>query len=169
MAKSVLIDKDLGWKELLMRVQEDGDAFAKIGVQQDTKREVKEGEDDPIDMIRLAGIHEFGAPKANIPERSFIRASHDAEREKITRLKERLMRQYIDGKITMRMAIKKLGVFMQGKMRKFLKDLREPELAPRTIARKGSDNPLIDTGQLLGAIHYVLVMRDKEVERSDAL
>ena len=165
MAKSVLIDRDLGWRELFRRITRGGEAFAKIGIQQDTRREQKDGK-GPIDMVQLAAIHEFGAPKAGIPERSFIRAWHDSAREKITRLQARLGRQFIDGKITLQQMVAKLGAFGQGGIRKFLRNLKEPALKAATIRRKGSANPLIDTGQLLGSIHSVSVIRGVEVERT---
>lgn len=167
MAKPVLIDRDLGWRELFRKVTLGGEAFAKVGIQQDTKREQEDGE-GPVDMVQLAAIHEFGAPKANIDERSFIRAWHDSHRQQITRLQERLGKQFIDGKITLRQMIAKLGVFGQGGIRKFLRDLKLPALKKSTVARriKKTDNPLVDTGQLLGSIHSVSVIRDIEVDRT---
>ena len=180
-----LIDKDLGWDALLAKIkQDDGDAFAKIGVQKDTDREPSEGEKEPIDMVKLAAIHEFGAKKAGkdrnitIPERSFIRGWHDSARPKTRRLQDRLLRQYIDGKITMRQAIQKLGAFGQGGMRKFLRDLDDPVLAQSTELgrRKGtrgemkgihSSNPLVDTGQLLASIHYITEIKGAELDSGE--
>lgn len=162
-----LIDRDLGWREIFRRVTHGGEAYAKVGIQQDTLRDQEDGE-TPIDMVQLGAIHEFGAPKANIPERSFVRAWHDSARTQILRLQERLGGQFIDGKITLRQATSKLGAFGQGRMRKFLRDLKTPPLKASTIARrrKGSANPLVDTGQLHGSIHYAIIIRDVEVERS---
>lgn len=167
MPKSVLIDRDLGWRELLKKVTLGGEAYAKVGIQQDTKREQEDGE-GPVDMVQLGAIHEFGAPKAKIPERSFIRAWHDSARSKIILLQARLGKQFIDGKITLRGMIAKLGVYGQGGIRKFIRNLREPPNKPSTKRKKGSANPLIDTGQLLGSIHSVSVIRGVETDRTDA-
>ena len=182
MARDVLIDKDLGWDAIVAQIRRDsGDAFAKIGVQKDTDRDPVEGEKEPIDMVELAAVHEFGAKKAGknrnitIPERSFIRGWHDSAKTKIQLLQDRLMRQYIDGKITMRQALQKLGAFGQGGMRKFLRDLDDPVLAQSTELgrRKGtrgemkgihSSNPLVDTGQLLASIHYVTEIKGAELD-----
>ena len=162
-----LIDRDRGWGVLFERIKQGGEAYAKVGIQQDTKREQEDGQ-GPIDMVQLGAIHEFGAPNAKIPERSFIRAWHDSKRGPINRLMERLGRQFIDGKITLRGMVAKLGVFGQGGIRKFIRDLKQPALKASTVKRrrKASDNPLVDTGQLVGSIHYVSVIRDVEVERS---
>ena len=164
MAKPVLIDKDLGWRELFRKVTLGGEAFAKVGIQQDTVREQEDGQ-GPADMVQIAAIQEFGAPKANIPERSFIRAWHDSARERISRFQERLGKQFIDGKITLQQMIAKLGVFGQGGIRKFIRNLKEPPNKAETIRRKGSANPLIDSAQMLGSIHSVSVIRGVEVER----
>lgn len=165
MAKPVLIDRDLGWRELFRKVTLGGEAYVKVGIQQDTTRSQEDGQ-GPVDMVQLGAIHEFGAPKANIPERSFIRAWHDSARTRISLLQDRLGRQFIDGKITMRQLLAKLGAFGQGGIRKFIRNLKEPALKASTIRRKGSANPLIDTGQLLGSIHSVSVIRDLEVDRT---
>jgi hypothetical protein len=167
MPKPDLIDRDLGWNALFRRVTLGGEAYAKVGIQQDTKRKQEDGE-GPIDMVQAGAIHEFGAPNAKIPERSFVRAWHDSARTKITLLQERLGQQFIDGKISLRGMVAKLGAFGQGGMRKFLRDLKEPPLKASTVKRrrKGSDNPLVDTAQMLNSIHYVTVIRDVEVERS---
>lgn len=175
MAKSRVKDTDLGWEARLASITQSGDAFAKIGIQKDTDREQEDGE-GPVDMVKLAAIHEFGATKAGknrnvtIPERPFVRGWHDSAKSIIQQLQDRLMRQFIDGKISMRQALKKLGAFGQGGMRKFLRNLRKPALAASTVRgrKKGtrgknkgvsSDNPLVDSGQLLAAVHFITEIR----------
>lgn len=171
-----LIDRDLGWRELFRKITLGGEVFAKVGIQQDTKRDQEDGE-GPIDMVQLGAIHEFGAPNAGIPERSFIRAWHDSARSRITRLQERLGKQFIDGKITLRGMVAKLGAFGQGGIRKFMNQLKDPPLKAATVRQrrkgtkgknrgKASNNPLIDTTQLRGSIHSVSVIRGVEVDRT---
>jgi len=169
MAKPVLIDRDLGWRELLKRITLGGEAYAKVGIQQDTRRKPEEGK-TPIDMVQLGAIHEFGAPKANIPERSFIRAWHDSARSKIMRLQDRPGRQFIDGKITLRQMVAKLGAWGQGGIRKFIRNLKEPSLKASTVKQRrgGSDNPLVDSAQMVNSVHYVSVIRGVEVESGEA-
>ncbi len=164
MPRPVLIDKDLGWDAILAQIKRDsGSAHVKVGIQQDSVREQEDGK-APADMVEIAAFQEFGTK--TIPERSFIRAWHDSATPQIQRLIQRLAIQYIDGKITMDVLLAKLGVFAQGGMRKYLRNLKEPPNAPSTIRAKGSANPLIDTGQLLAFIHYVAVKRGLEVGRS---
>ena len=166
MPRPVLIDKDLGWDAIFAKIKRDsGSAHVKVGIQQDSVREPETGE-APADMVQIAAFQEFGTK--DIPERSFIRAWHDTAAPQIQKLIQRLVLRYIDDKITMDVLLAKLGVFAQGGMRKYLRDLKEPPNAPATIRAKGSANPLIDTGQLLAFIHYIAVKRGVEVGRSPA-
>jgi len=176
MAKSDVIDRDLGWRALFQKIIQGGEAYAQVGIQQDTKREPEAGS-APADMVQIAAIHEFGAPGANIDERSFIRAWHDSHRGQISRLQERLGKQFIDGKITLRQIIAKLGVYGQSGIRRFIVALKQPALKESTVKRRrkgyegknkgvSSSNPLVDTGQLVGAVHSVSIIRGVEVERS---
>lgn len=159
-----VVDRDLGWDAILARIKRDsGNAHVKVGIQQDSVRDPEDGK-PAADMVQIAAFQEFGTK--NIPERSFIRGWYDSAVPKIQRLIQRLVIQYIDGKITMEVLLAKLGVFAQGAMRKYLRDLKEPPNAPSTIRAKGSSNPLIDTGQLLAFIHYIAVKRGVEVERT---
>lgn len=50
--------------------------------------------------------------------------------------------------------LEKLGVIAVGKVQQYMQDLSSPENSPETIKRKGSSNPLVDTGQLIQSITY---------------
>jgi len=47
-----------------------------------------------------------------------------------------------------------LGVVAVAKVQKYMNDLKTPPNAPSTIAKKGSSNPLIDTGALKQSVTY---------------
>jgi phage gpG-like protein len=47
-----------------------------------------------------------------------------------------------------------VGVFLEAKMVEKISSGLQPALKPKTIARKGSSTPLIDTGELLGQIDH---------------
>lgn len=53
-------------------------------------------------------------------------------------------------------ALKTIGVFAQGAVRSYMTDLQDPPNAPSTIKKKGSSNPLIDTGELRSSITWVV-------------
>lgn len=57
---------------------------------------------------------------------------------------------------TMTQALNKVGVVAVGKVQKYMTDLRTPPNAPSTIKKKGSSNPLIDSGALRQSVTYKL-------------
>ena len=46
------------------------------------------------------------------------------------------------------------GEAIAGQLRESIINLTEPPLAPATVARKGSDKPLVDTGHMLASVDY---------------
>lgn len=125
----------------------------------------------------LAGIHEYGCnitvtPKmraflhANglhlsdstrvirIPERSFLRTGHDANADRILKQTERALGQVIAGKMSIDDMLDLYGEQMATAIKTFARDLRTPPNHPYTIDKKGSSNPLVDTGQMIESITW---------------
>ncbi len=137
------------------------------------------GEDDS-EMVMIASVHEFGVKikvtdkmrgylhsigihlnpntkTIKIPERSFIRAGYDQEKDNIIRESEKLLEKVMKLELPVDVFFTTLGEIIVGKIQKYLTDLRTPPLHPVTIARKGSSNPLIDTGRLRSSITFKIV------------
>ena len=137
---------------------------------------------DDATMLVIAYAHEFGAkiPKRFktthvqgpwgstkerdesakwiiIPERSYLRAGFDTYANEVQGKMEYLLGQVLDGKTTGRHALNALGGFVATRIQAYLTDLKTPPLAESTIKRKGSSNPLIDTGQLRDSITWQVV------------
>lgn len=149
-------DDDRGWRKLVtqFKAQKKG-ATVFIGV---TRSEgTYAGKGKPISVGQVAAIHEFGAPKAGIPERSFIRGAIDANQGKIRRTLNRLALAVSRGGMSANMALGILGESVSQMIKKRITDGIPPALKPATVARKGSSKPLIDTGQLLNSIGWELV------------
>ena len=94
----------------------------------------------------VAAWNEFGT--RTIPERPFFRRTLQRVRRP-TEL-PRLVRRMLD-KRTMtlsRQAYDAIGAYAVGELQNEIVSLRHPPNAPSTVKRKGSTNPLIDTGQL---------------------
>ncbi|CAE6857243.1 hypothetical protein R75461_07781 [Paraburkholderia nemoris] len=51
-------------------------------------------------------------------------------------------------------AFDQMGESMRGELQQSIRDLRTPANAPSTIARKGSDDPLIDSSNLLRSVEH---------------
>jgi len=104
------------------------------------------------DNLTKGFANEFGTK--NIPERSFIRAGFDAEKGNINRDAEKLVKKVVAMEIKSQTAAELLGDTAKGRIQEFAIDLRDPPNAASTIKQKGSSNPLVDTGQMIGAIDY---------------
>jgi len=63
------------------------------------------------------------------------------------------------GNITMRKFLGRLGEWFKSEIQNKIDILQSPRNAPSTIARKGSANPLIDTGQMKQSIAHVEKIR----------
>lgn len=114
---------------------------------------------EPISNIALARIHEYGTP--TIPERSFIRSTLFEQKPAIVELIKELKTKIYSGKMTVDKALDIIGLQVQTLIRGKINDgdFQWPPLSPKTIAKKGSDKPLIDTGQLLKSITYKKVIK----------
>jgi hypothetical protein len=136
-------------------------SYVKVGVLEGTQEKVKYTDKKgrkrtklSIMMAMIAAVQEYGSPKQGIPERSFIRSWVEGSKTEINQMLLRLLQAVEDGKLTSYMALKKLGAFGVGGIRKKISTGPFKRLAESTIRRKKSSKPLIDTGQLRNGIHY---------------
>lgn len=144
------------WEELLANAKSGlGGKRVKVGVLASKGGNARH-DDDPITIIELAAIHEFGSPAAGIPERSFIRSTIAKHRAELAAMSQKLAKALLAGKLEPDAVLKILGEWAVAKVRAEITtgDGIPPPLKPATIARKGSSRPLVDTGRLLGAIAY---------------
>lgn len=107
----------------------------------------------PVPLV--AAVNEFGSKKAGVPERPFFRqALVGIERE---------LRPIIVGNInprTMTLDHQTAGLIGQAasdRVKRSIATLKTPPNAPSTIARKGSSNPLVDSGKLRQSASYRVV------------
>jgi len=99
----------------------------------------------------IGAVHEYGDEARNIPQRSFLRSTVRANQEKYTKLLAKAAAEVIfEGKPDL--ALLKVGLVAAGDVRKRIAEGIPPALSEKTIARKGSSTPLIDTGQLRSSI-----------------
>lgn len=154
MATRLKID-DRKFRALRGRLDELRDVVVKIGV-------FGSGEGD---LVTVAAVHEFGSPKQNIPERSFLRRTFHQERERFAKAIGAASRRIVDGRITPELAFKALGELASVAVKNTI--ARGPHIPPPlakvTIKRKKSRRPLVDTGRLLGSITWKVGRRGGEV------
>lgn len=139
------------------------------------------GDDDSF-VLMIARVHEFGVsievtPKMRawfayqgfplradtteirIPERSYMRGGYDSNEDDIFRHLETYLGQVIDFDLAEEAALERVGIKVQTVLQKYLTELSSPPLSGMTVKRKGSSNPLIDTGRLRQSITYKVVAR----------
>lgn len=92
--------------------------------------------------------------KVDIPERSFLRTGFDNNVNRIMDKAERLLQDVFDNGINPATFADMLGLEFAGMIQDELRALNSPANAPLTVANKKSDNPLIDTGHLVGSIRH---------------
>lgn len=137
------------WRELLNLVNKTAGLRVHVGVFTGT-------------IAAIARIHEFGAPRANIPERSFIRATFRIRRDDLVTVQKKIATGILTRKITEIQAMEILGDWAVAAIQSTIIQLGPfiwTPLKPATVARKGSSAPLIDTGQLVQSISRVIVPR----------
>lgn len=105
--------------------------------------------------LHYHGLHLKDSTKVvKIPERSFIRAGFDANKDYINDLAQQLLPQVLQLRMSVDQFYGIMGNAIVGRLHRFLVNLREPINHPYTIKQKGSSNPLIDTGRLNQSITY---------------
>jgi len=104
---------------------------------------------DGTSLPMVAAINEFGAPSRGQPPRPFMRntvAKHKAEWPKAAAA----LLKANDYDIAKTLAL--VGEGIKGQMQQEITDFKDPPNAPSTIARKGFNKPLIDTGFMRNTI-----------------
>lgn len=137
-----------------MRALRASKASVSVGILSDAPKKEREGATGRYSLLEVAVVHEFGAPAANIPARSFIRGTFDEKREEIERLQRVLLTKVVKGEMELTPALNAMGAKFASWCQQRIAEGISPPLAESTIAAKGSSTPLIDTGQLRSAITW---------------
>lgn len=107
-------------------------------------------EDGQFSMAGLGAVQHFG--NDNIPARPFLDLGvASGNKEYLETIQDGIKRGLPTEQI-----INQVGLLAAGNVKQFITDLRTPPNTPATIKRKGSSNPLIDTGNLRASIDYTV-------------
>lgn len=145
---------DRGLTKLVEQLRALKGKTVRVGVLADEPKRAKGDASSKRTLVEVARAHEFGAPAAGIPQRSFLRATFDERRADIEKLQAALVQNVIDGKMTVDQALGAAGAKLVGWVQVRIADGIGPALKPETVRRKGSSKPLINTGQLRSAITF---------------
>lgn len=125
----------------------------------------------------LAGIHEYGCnievtPKMrawfhyqgvhlskntthiHIPERSFLRTGYDKNRDEVMNKAQRILADVTAGRMSANGFHQAVGMELSSKIKDYAVGLGSPANSGFTTGRKGSSNPLVDSGAMIGGITW---------------
>lgn len=112
-----------------------------------------------LELIDVVLWMEFGTP--TVPERSWIRATHDEIKVEMQEFIADLVGQIHDGAMTVERALDLVALKAISAKKKKIRSGIAPPLTIETIERKGSSKPLIDTSQLLNGMTFKRIMRER--------
>ncbi|MGZ2501744.1 hypothetical protein EHI47_11700 [Rhizobium leguminosarum] len=93
----------------------------------------------------------WGGP---IPERPFMRNAMRSNQIRYVNAMRSSAAKIVRGETTLGTTMQKLGIFAQGHIQAEITSLMSPSNSPVTIALKGSSKPLIDSGEMRGAVTW---------------
>lgn len=112
--------------------------------------------EDGADVVRIAAYNELGS--STTPARPFMRQSFENHKAELQKACE-LVNQTLANGGTAEQALAKLGAFCKGLVQQEIVDGGFEPNAESTIAKKGSDTPLIDTGTMRQSVNFVVASR----------
>lgn len=173
-----VIEKDLGWE----RIKKDilslkGGVEIKIGL-------FGNGNSPKNNLAYRGTVHEFGIPEGikitekmrnflhaigihvrattnriYIPSRPFTRTGFDKNLSKLKRAIEKWFGDLIDGKISLKKFLNKIGVLHTNQIQSSIRDGNWKRNHPVTEKRKGSTRPLIDNSEMINGIKHKIIWR----------
>jgi hypothetical protein len=105
-----------------------------------------------LTVAQIGFANEFGT--VIIPERSFMRSTIVEKKNEIIALQRELLSKISSGDMQLVTALGLVGEKVSDDVKQKITSIRTPPNSPMTIERKGSSNPLIDTGQLRNSITF---------------
>lgn len=107
------------------------------------------------DLAEVAAFNELGT--VHISSRPFLRNSVDTHMGEIVPFVEDTLDRIVNSGMGAQDTLQRTGSFMKGLVQKEIVSGHYAPNSPATIARKGSDVPLVDDGQLRDSVNYQIV------------
>lgn len=110
--------------------------------------------DSKINMATLLALHVLGAPSRGIPQRDPLRPPLIANTQRYTDLMAQGIKNALADGTDPNAVYEKIGIVAVNDVNDYFVSGSFKPLNQKTIDRKGSSKPLIDTEELRGAITY---------------
>lgn len=89
-----------------------------------------------------------------IPERAFLRNGFDENKTGVINDTKSLLADVMGGTLSANQFLDTVGLLLKGCIQDYATELNNPPNHPYTVEKKGSSNPLVDTGDMIGSITY---------------
>ena len=142
-----IIDRDLGFNRIMRDLQKLYGMEVVAGMLKDSGKA-----ENGASYVDIATWNEYGTSR--IPSRPFIRISADTNKQVWTKLAQQCVNGVIDGD-SPRDAAQVVGHRMVEDIRKVFGDTSKLKAnAPSTIAKKGRNEPLVDSGEMRRRVNF---------------
>jgi hypothetical protein len=145
---------DAVWRKIKtgLRVLDERDL--QVGILGDAGRTIHEGSD--LTVIEIGAVHEYGTEDGRVPERSWLRRTFEEKEDELKQTQLKVMKKFFDGQFDAMKVLGVMGLWASTEVKKTITvgPHIPPPLKEATIAAKGSDRPLVDTGQMVDAISW---------------
>lgn len=115
-------------------------------------------------IATIAAVNNYGSADGRIPARPFLLPATENGQQTYAKIAEAALSGEATDPAQYMRALEQIGARAAGDVQEFMTDLRYPGNAESTKDRKGSDNPLIDTGTLRGSITWQLTDPGEEID-----
>lgn len=110
-----------------------------------------------ITMADLAAIHIYGAPSKKIKKRDPLTLAIMENQDKYRNMIESRVVSILNGSMDIGTLWQFIGMEAQADIQRYMVNGKFAPLSLKTVKRKGSSKPLIDTGQLRQGVTYIVV------------
>lgn len=93
-------------------------------------------------------------PSVTIPERSFIRAGYDGNKDLLAKACENAVRRVIMGELTAEQACHNIGTAAAAMVKKYMRTVQPAKSSITLASAPGKTTPLVQTGRLRDSITY---------------
>lgn len=140
--RSKVVDKDMGYQAFKRFVTKEMNLELHVGLLQ--------GE-----IATYGAVQEYGYEPGGIPSRPWMSQTIDQNQVDLIRLMLSELRRTVGTQqASVKAALTVTGIQAVNLLKRAVADWSSPPNAPATIARKGEDNPLVDTGAMMNALTF---------------
>lgn len=120
------------------------DEFVTVGIHEEAGQHSEAG----ISNAQLGAVQEFGTDNGHIPPRPWLTPGVESGNKEYLKI----ITDAAEKQEPLSDALAKVAVVAEAKVKIYMTNLKTPPNAASTIKKKGSSNPLIDTGELRSSV-----------------